>query len=66
MMDLRNAVKQNLAGQNTDGLSSVIEDAISKQEDKTLPGLGVMMEIFWDKSSTEERRVVLERIVSGL
>ena len=65
-MDLRSAVIQNLNGQDPNELSSVIQDAISHGEEKTLPGLGVMLELFWKKSTTEEQKVVLERMASAL
>lgn len=65
-MNLRSAIIQNLHGQNPNELSSVIQDAISKGEEKTLPGLGVMMELFWKKSTTEEQKIVLERMSSAL
>ncbi len=65
-MNLRNAIVQNLQGQNPNELSSVIQDAISKGEEKTLPGLGVMLELFWKKSSAEEQKLVLERMSSAL
>ncbi|MCM3786933.1 small acid-soluble spore protein SspI [Domibacillus sp. 8LH] len=65
-MDLRGAIIQNLNGQNPNELSAVIQDAISNGEEKTLPGLGVMLELFWKKSTTEEQKVVLERMASAL
>ncbi|MCP3762514.1 small acid-soluble spore protein SspI [Domibacillus sp. A3M-37] len=65
-MNLRGAVIQNLNGQNPNELSEVIQDAISTGEEKTLPGLGVMLELFWKKSTTEEQKVVLERMSSAL
>ncbi|WP_046174025.1 small acid-soluble spore protein SspI [Domibacillus indicus] len=65
-MNLRGAVIQNLNGQNPNELSAVIQDAISKGEEKTLPGLGVMLELFWKKSTAEEQKVVLERMASAL
>ncbi|MCI2254352.1 MULTISPECIES: small acid-soluble spore protein SspI [unclassified Domibacillus] len=65
-MDLRGAIIQNLNGQNPNELSAVIQDAISNGEEKTLPGLGVMLELFWKKSTTEEQKVVLERMSSAL
>ncbi|WP_050181162.1 small acid-soluble spore protein SspI [Domibacillus robiginosus] len=65
-MNLRGAIIQNLNGQNPNELSAVIQDAISNGEEKTLPGLGVMLELFWKKSTTEEQKVVLERMASAL
>lgn len=65
-MNLRGAIAQNLTGKTPNDLSAVIQDAISGGEEKTLPGLGVMLEMFWKKSTTEEQKVVLERMASAL
>ncbi|OKL38298.1 small acid-soluble spore protein SspI [Domibacillus mangrovi] len=65
-MNLRNAIIQNLHGQNENQLSATIQDAVAQGEEKTLPGLGVMFELFWKNSQNDEKQVVLQKMASAL
>ncbi|MGG3450791.1 MULTISPECIES: small acid-soluble spore protein SspI [Bacillaceae] len=65
-MNLRNAIIQNLHGQNENQLSATIQDAVAQGEEKTLPGLGVMFELFWKNSQNDEKQAVLQKMASAL
>lgn len=42
-----------------DGLREMVEDAIEKGEEVTLPGLGVLFEVLWEDSSSDEQNHML-------
>ncbi|MCP3741292.1 small acid-soluble spore protein SspI [Rossellomorea sp. BNER] len=65
-LNLRNAVIHNVQGNNQEELKATIVDAIQGGEEKTLPGLGVLLEVFWNHASQEEQNVLLETIEEGL
>ncbi|MBM7584900.1 small acid-soluble spore protein I (minor) [Bacillus pakistanensis] len=65
-LNLRNAVIHNVQGNNQEELKATIVDAIQGGEEKTLPGLGVLLEVFWNHASQEEQKVLLETIEEGL
>ncbi|OMP67488.1 small acid-soluble spore protein SspI [Domibacillus epiphyticus] len=65
-MNLRNAIINNLQGQNPNQLSETIQDAVSNGEEKTLPGLGVMFELFWKNSQPNEKQAVLQKMATAL
>ncbi|MEX2105060.1 MAG: small acid-soluble spore protein SspI [Bacilli bacterium] len=45
-----------------DGLREMMEDAISKGEEVTLPGLGVLFEVLWQECSTEDQNEMLSTL----
>ncbi|WP_062199092.1 small acid-soluble spore protein SspI [Massilibacterium senegalense] len=53
---LRQAVIQNLQGSSASDLHHTITDAIQKNEEVTLPGLGVLFEILWKEKDTSARQ----------
>ena len=65
-LNLRNAVIHNVAGNTQDELRDTIVDAIQNGEEKMLPGLGVLFEVIWQKSSEQDRIEMLQTLESGL
>lgn len=65
-LNLRNAIVENLNGSNEEHIRSTIVDAIQSGEEKMLPGLGVLFELMWDKSSESEREQIISHIKEGL
>ncbi|MGF2617327.1 small acid-soluble spore protein SspI [Rossellomorea vietnamensis] len=65
-LNLRNAIIHNVSGNDQDQLKETIVDAIQGGEEKTLPGLGVLMEVFWNTADPEEQKMLLETIEEGL
>ncbi|WP_188206367.1 small acid-soluble spore protein SspI [Alkalibacillus aidingensis] len=63
-LNLRHAIKSNIAGNNEEQLEATIVDAIESGEEKMLPGLGVLFEIFWEHASEEEKNTVLTTLES--
>ncbi|MDP4085364.1 MAG: small acid-soluble spore protein SspI [Bacillota bacterium] len=65
-LNLRNAVIHNVSGNTQEELEDTIVDAIHNGEEKMLPGLGVLFEVIWKNSSTEEKQEMLKTLESGL
>lgn len=61
-LNLRQAIKSNIAGQNDKELEAVIVDAIQRGEEKMLPGLGVLFEMIWENSTDEEKNMMLKTL----
>lgn len=65
-INIRKYVLQNLNNANFDVVRSTIEDAISTEEEKVLPGLGVMFEVLWNKSNPDMRNTIINSIVESV
>lgn len=65
-LDLRNAVIIKLTGSDPNDLKETIVDAIQSQEERTLPGLGVLFEILWQNSSPERQTEMLHTMADNL
>lgn len=65
-LDIRRAVLHNLKGNNKEQLQETIVDAIHNGEEKMLPGLGVLMEVIWNKADTAFRDQMLSRLEQGV
>lgn len=65
-ISIRNAILQNLNNANYDVVKSTIEDAVTIEEEKVLPGLGVMFELVWNRSTPEFRDNIINSIVDAV
>mgnify|MGYP001489619189 CR=1 FL=1 len=61
-LNLRQAIKNNIAGNNDQELEAIIVDAIQRGEEKMLPGLGVLFEMIWQNSSEKEKELMLSTL----
>lgn len=68
MMDLnlRKAVIHNVSGNSEEQLKNTIVEAIESNEEKTLPGLGVLFEIIWQHADQTEQEKMLTTLHDGL
>lgn len=64
--NLRGAIMANIQGNNETEVEATIVDAIQNGEEKMLPGLGVMFEVYWNEASTEQKEHMCEIISQGL
>ncbi|WP_280769859.1 small acid-soluble spore protein SspI [Salipaludibacillus daqingensis] len=64
--NLRGAILENVSGSSQDDVEATIVDALQSGEEKMLPGLGVLMEIYWKEASEAEKKEMTERISSAL
>ena len=59
-LNLRHAIKSNINGNDVNQLQATIVDAIESGEEKMLPGLGVLFELYWNQASEEEKQNLLK------
>jgi small acid-soluble spore protein I (minor) len=64
--NLRGAIMQNISGSSQDDVEATIVDALQSGEEKMLPGLGVLMEIYWNQANEAEKQEMTQRISRGL
>ncbi|WP_025025427.1 small acid-soluble spore protein SspI [Caldalkalibacillus mannanilyticus] len=65
-LNLRNAIISNINGNDESQIRDTIVDAISSGEEKMLPGLGVLFELMWKKSSPEQQEQIIHNIKESL
>ncbi|OIU70791.1 small acid-soluble spore protein SspI [Rossellomorea aquimaris] len=65
-LNLRKAVIHNVSGNSQEELKDTIVDAIQGGEEKTLPGLGVLLEVFWQNADPQEQQMLLETLEESL
>ncbi|WP_077615496.1 small acid-soluble spore protein SspI [Caenibacillus caldisaponilyticus] len=65
-IDIRRAIKHNIADNDKEQLRATIVDAIQDGAEKMLPGLGVLFEIIWKQSDEKERAMMVDNLAKGL
>lgn len=61
-IDIRKAVMHNVKNNQENDFAEIIEDAIMSKEEKTLPGLGVLFELFWKNADETNRNLILQTL----
>ncbi|WP_100331793.1 small acid-soluble spore protein SspI [Bacillus xiapuensis] len=64
--NLRQAVLNNISGSSQEQLEQTIVDAVQRNEEKMLPGLGVLFEVFWQHADAQEKQHMLQTLEDGL
>lgn len=64
--DIRNLVLQNLAGSTRDEVQGYIQETIDNREEEALPGMGILFEVVWSKSDSNERESMMNKIMEGI
>ncbi len=65
-IDVRKAVIANMKNNNTEQMEQTILDAIEKEEEKTLPGLGVLFELIWESSEKQQKEEMVHALEQGV
>ena len=65
-IDIRKSIINNFKGSNINEMKSSIIEAISDNDEITLPGLGVFFEILWNNSNDEKKDYILQTLKKGL
>lgn len=65
-LNLRNAIISNVADNSKEQLQATIVDAIQSNQEKMLPGLGVLFELIWQQSDKQEQEEMLEALKEAL
>ena len=68
--NIRQHIINNFSGDNFDTLRRAIDESVEAQDEVTLPGLGVFLEIIWENASQELKNEMIEiirkRVKKGL
>lgn len=64
--NLRGAILQNISGSSQEDVEATIVDALQSGEEKMLPGLGVLMELYWKDANENEKQEMTQRISQSL
>lgn len=65
-LNLRKAILSNIESNDQSQLEATINDAIQNGEEKMLPGLGVLFELIWKQSPTEEKQEMVDALEQGV
>ena len=61
-ISIRDHIINNFQGDNVEVLRRAIEESIKENDEITLPGMGVFLEIIWENADNELRDKLIERI----
>jgi len=61
-LNLRHAIKSNINGNDAEQLQATIVDAIESGEEKMLPGLGVLFELYWNQASEDGKQIIVKGV----
>ncbi|MDQ0208070.1 small acid-soluble spore protein SspI [Alkalicoccobacillus murimartini] len=64
--NLRGAIMANIQGNSEQEVEATIVDAIQNGEEKMLPGLGVLFEVYWNEANEEQKNEICDIISQGL
>ena len=62
-LDIRLNIKNNLKNENVNGIISIIDDSVNKNDELVLPGLGVILELFWSELNQIEKEKISNIII---
>ena len=69
-LTIREHIINNFQGDDYQTLRRAIDEAVEAQDEVTLPGLGVFLEIIWENASQELKNEIIEiirkRVQKGL
>lgn len=63
---IRGYIINNFKNDKKDVLRKAIEGSIKEQDEETLPGMGVFLEIIWNDSSEDQKEEMLDIIMNRL
>ena len=65
-LSIRNHIINNFKGDDFDELKRAIDESIAENDEETLPGMGVFLELIWqgadDKLKQEMREIIKKQI----
>lgn len=65
-LDIRRHIINNFKGDNIETLRSAIDESIKENDEITLPGMGVFLEIIWSDATDEMKNEMLKIIESRI
>jgi len=64
--NLRSAILANVSGSSEQDVEATIRDAMQSGEEKMLPGLGVLFEVYWQQADENSKQQMVSQIAQGL
>ncbi len=61
-INIREHIINNFKGDDYNTLKNAIDESVASQDEVTLPGLGVFLEIIWENASQELKNELIEII----
>lgn len=61
-LSIREHIINNFQGDDYDSLRRAIDESVESQDEVTLPGLGVFLELIWENSDQELKNELIEII----
>ncbi|MEQ6375711.1 small acid-soluble spore protein SspI [Bacillaceae bacterium S4-13-58] len=65
-LNLRRAIVDNMKENSEEQIEATILDAIQSEEEKMLPGLGVLFELYWQNCDQDDKNDMLQTLESSL
>lgn len=65
-IDIRKSIINNFKDNTIDEINESINESIKKQDEITLPGLGVFFELLWKNTNKNEQKTIIEKIQKSL
>lgn len=69
-LSIREHIINNFKGDDYDTLRRAIDESVTSQDEVTLPGLGVFLEIIWENANQELKNqlidIIKKRVEKGL
>ena len=65
-IDVRKYIISNFKDSSLEEIKSSIVDSVTSGDDDPLIGLGVMFELLWKNSSSQEQEIILNNIKKGM
>lgn len=65
-LDIRKHVINNIKNDNKESIIKVIDEGVQDNDELALPGLGVILELFWLKLSQNEKEKIANIIIKEL
>lgn len=64
-IDIREYIKNNFKDSTSEEIRESIEEAIKKEENLTLPGLGVLFELLWENNDESNRKDIIDVLINS-
>lgn len=65
-LDIRLNIKNNLKNEDVNGIISTINESTNTNDELVLPGLGVILELFWNELSQEEKEKIANIVIKKI
>ena len=65
-MSIRQHIINNFKGDDYETLRRAIDESVKEQDEVTLPGLGVFLEIIWENADNELKDKLIEIIKTSI